>query len=178
MWQGEGAACGWSCCVCWVWSTCSCWGHGDCWLLFPWIAVLNLSAVYEMHSHRISCQHHYFINCFPQRKDLVWEVPSVWGDICQCRTTADKQAVLWGEGFPRQQFFSGFLVKVFCLWVFGLIFIMEKPLTHVRVQIPRGSSKRFVLGRLKRLQTQSSFPEETARGFLDLLKYVWLISWL
>lgn len=117
------------------------------------------------------------INCFPQRKDLVWEVPGVWSGISQCRTAADKQAVLWGQIFPDSNFFR-FSGKSSCWLVFGLIFIMEKPLTHVRVQIPRWFSKRFVLGRLKRLEAQSSFPEETVRGFLDLLKYVWLIFWL
>lgn len=77
-----------------------------------------------------------------------------------------------GGRFSQTGIFFRFSGKSFCLWVFFLIIIMGRLLTHVTMQMSRWSSKRFVLGRLKRLQAQSIFPEETARGFLDLLKCV------
>ena len=72
--------------------------------------------------------------------------------------------------------FSGFLLQVLGFWfLFVCLFVCfhgEASNTMSECKYQDGPQNNFVLVRLKRLQVQSSCPEEIVRGFPDLLTYV------
>lgn len=96
---------------------------------------------------------------------------------------ARRQPSLAERLFPDSKLFRFSVKSVKCVvaWCFFvwllslfvcLFFHGKTSSTMSECRYQDGPQNNFVLVRLKRLQVQSSFPEEIVRGFSDLLMYV------